>query len=469
MKHKILVLSISIFALTFLAQITGAQSLLRPGDPDPTFGANGRVLTENQNSDFIWFGDMILQSDNKIVVLSTGYYARHSFHYHFILTRYNSDGTLDNSFGEGGIKYLPIETDILGIAYAKSLYLQPDGKIIIAGNIDYDFGILRVNPNGDLDYTFGENGMVRTDFAGFEEISQESFRDLIVRPDGKILAYGYSEFQSAINPCSSMNPCPFWSRTWRLAIAQYNSEGSLDMSFGEYGLQKYRFTNSQEFPGKMFLQPDGRILLTGTFVWLTFANGYPEYQNSAGIVRYDPSGTVDRDFGKDGFSEMRDYGDFYVPLPDGKILGVAFCASCTFNNYNTNTKILRYNADLTLDTSFPIVRHFIPADSMSGVNLQADGKIICSTTGYNYNSPNPQSTIYRFNSDGTPDFPFGTDGWVKYDLDNSVSIGSSIYKTLIQPDGKILFASKFYPSSGQSGAVGVVIMRVIGRSTKFGS
>jgi uncharacterized delta-60 repeat protein len=472
MNYKKLLHSLYLFTLIVFAPNIQAQSMLLPGDPDPTFGTNGRVLTENQASDHLWYGDMALQPDGKIIVLSAGYYSRHGYQYHFILTRYNPDGALDGTFGHGGIEYYPIPppppTGSSENAYAKSVYLQPDGKILIAGTIGYDFGMLRVNTNGDLDYDFGENGVVRTDFAGFEEESEDWFRDLIVRPDGKILAYGQSDFQSAINPCTSTNPCQWWVFKRRLAIAQYNSDGSLDTTFGVNGLQKSRFTNSQDNPGKMFVQPDGKILLTGGFSWLIDVGGAWGLQGIAGVVRYNSDGTVDRNFGKNGLREMQDYSDFYLPLPDGKMLGVSHCPSysCSWSNYNVNTKIVRYNADFTLDTSFAPARHFLQTSEISGVNLQADGKMIFSTYTSTYN--NARTIIYRFNPDGSTDFSFGTNGAIVFDMDNSNAINSYPFRTVILPDGKILLGGRFYAISGTLDGVGNILMRLIGEIGKSG-
>jgi uncharacterized delta-60 repeat protein len=106
--------------------------------------------------------------------------------------RYNSNGTLDDSFGAGGI----VTTDFglldqgFSVAYAASLAIQPDGGIVAAGrayiNGGFHAGLARYNSDGTLDASFGTGGKVTVDFQGPYDYDQFSF--VVVQPDGKIVA-----------------------------------------------------------------------------------------------------------------------------------------------------------------------------------------------------------------------------------------------------------------------------------------
>lgn len=131
------------------------------GSLDPDFGNEGKVKTDICNKDNS-ITSSALQKDGKIVVAG---YCNNEKNYDFVIARYNIDGTLDTSFGKNGI----VITDIGNRDnYATSLSIQADGKIIVAGTSyngkNYDFAVVRYNYDGSLDFTFGKDGIVTTDF-----------------------------------------------------------------------------------------------------------------------------------------------------------------------------------------------------------------------------------------------------------------------------------------------------------------
>ncbi len=139
-----------------LPTMTFAQS----GTLDNTFGTNGKVITSLGT-----FADrgntMIIQSDNKIIV---GGSTNTSFTTSdFALIRYNNDGSLDNSFGTGG----KVTTAIDSKSEGHSVALQSDGKILLAGHDNWYTNLARYNSDGSLDATFGSGGIVITDVPGY--------------------------------------------------------------------------------------------------------------------------------------------------------------------------------------------------------------------------------------------------------------------------------------------------------------
>lgn len=262
------------------------------GSLDINFGSEGIVNTEYDEHSDDGARAVALQSDGKIVVGGITYYNNQSpYSLNFFMVRYNSNGSLDGSFGTNG----KVVTDFFGRADGiNDLAIQPDGKIVAAGfakplqgNEDRNFGIVRYNTDGSLDASFGEEGKVNTDFNGITE----QINSLILLDDGKILVGGSTTASG-----------------YRLGLARYNSDGSLDSSFGVDG--KILTENSPAT--KIALQDDGKIVAAG-------------YKNDFGVARFNSDGSVDVGFGNQG-ETITDFADDYdhirtlILQPDGQII-----------------------------------------------------------------------------------------------------------------------------------------------------
>jgi len=133
-----------------------------PGNLDPTFGMGGKVTTAVGTEDR--GNAMVLQPDGKIVV--GGRTRPGATRYDFALARYNADGSLDTSFGTGGTVLTSLNRATAPEDEILALVLQPDGKIIAVGSARaasgafISTGIVRYNPNGSLDSSFGNGGIV---------------------------------------------------------------------------------------------------------------------------------------------------------------------------------------------------------------------------------------------------------------------------------------------------------------------
>jgi len=157
------------------------------GTLDDTFGTGGKVLTDFGGRNDLASSVAVLP-DGNIVVAGQASVARGLG---FALARYNSSGTLDDSFGAGGI----VTTDFglldqgFSVAYAASLAVQPDGRMVAAGrayvNGGFHSGLARYNSDGTLDAGFGTGGKVTADFQGPDDYDQFSF--VVVQPDGKVV------------------------------------------------------------------------------------------------------------------------------------------------------------------------------------------------------------------------------------------------------------------------------------------
>src|SRR5512133_139460 len=172
-------------ALAFV--VSGRTVLAVDGELDLTFGSDGKVLTDFDHSTDI-ANAVAVQTDGKLVVVGTTYINNDFSDEDFAVARYNPDGTLDKTFGVGG----KVQTDFPGLAaVASSVVIQPDGKIVVAGGAFPlftflgDFKVVRYNLNGSLDTSFGDGGIVTTTFP------EGSYAfDVALQTDGKIIAAG---------------------------------------------------------------------------------------------------------------------------------------------------------------------------------------------------------------------------------------------------------------------------------------
>ena len=296
----------------------------------------------------------------------------------------------------------------------ESIFLQADGKILVAGSSGPDFALVRYNANGTLDTTFSGDGKLTTDFG-----QSDSGYSVTVQADGKILVAGES-FDGTIGS---------------FALARYNSDGTLDTSFGIGGTVKTYFYGSG-YGRSVIAQADGKIVVAGT-------SGLSSNFNFA-LARYNTDGTLDTSFGSSGmvtsdFSGQGDDAYSAVIQPDGKILVAGVSSSSSSGN---NFALARYNTDGTLDTTFSadgkVTTSFGTGIGTGAIGnsiaLQADGRILVA--GSVVNGSNWDFALARYNSDGTLDTSFSSDGMV------TTSIGDvdMAYSVTVQADGKILVA-----------------------------
>ena len=403
MSHIFFHRLISLF-LALAVTLAGVTSALAAdGALDPTFGAGGKVIT-----DFGTTADqgsaVALQPDGKIVVAGES-------SQDFGLSRYNSDGSLDTTFDADGkvLTSFSIGSDI-----ASAIALQPDGRIIAAGyGGDFgDFALARYNSDGSLDITFGSAGKVLTGFGQ----GDEWVHDIALLADGKIIAAGYSY--------------NFSDDSTDFALARYNSDGSLDTTFDVDGRVRTDF-GVLDFGNAIALQPDGKILVAGTIL-------NPNLNTSDfALARYNSDGSLDSTFDSDGkvttdFASGEDYGNEVALQPDGKIVLAGIS--------EFNFALARYNSDGSLDLTFDsdgkLITDFgtdsAPFEKHGGeaVTIQLDGKIIAA--GFS----NSNFALARYNSDGSLDTIFDSDGKVTTDFGGN-DIG---YAIALQPDGKIIVA-----------------------------
>jgi uncharacterized delta-60 repeat protein len=367
----------------------GLIRYLSDGSLDNTFGTKGKVYTDIGGISS-WGNECKLQSDGKIVVAGISNTKSSSLFggniQNFLVARYNSDGSLDKTFNNTG-------TVVTGFnqknAQAGSLAIQTDGKIVTAGIVDagsnsasYDFAIVRYNSDGTLDNTFGNSGKVTTDFNKNNDI----INSIKLQTDGKIVVAG---------PVSGSSSGTFY------ALARYNTDGSLDNTFGTNGKVTTTITNGDDEAFSVTILNDGKFIVTGS-VGLDKVPyiGLIKYNSDGSLdTSFGTGGKVTTHAGN---ADSRGYS--LVTQSDNKILITGIVADS--NVSQKFLLVMRYNIDGKVDSLFGTQGKVKTAigkkdDAGYSIALQTDKKIVVAgwtkdiNDNYNYG-------VVRYNGDCDP-------------------------------------------------------------------
>jgi uncharacterized delta-60 repeat protein len=351
-------------------------------------------------------------------------------------------GALDTTFGTGGKVVTPVGSGTASDAI-NDIAIQPDGKIVAVGYTSptgpvSNIFVLRYNADGTLDTAFDGDGKVITTVGTKRDFGQS----VIIQPDGKIVVAGGTE--GAIH--------------YDFVVLRYNADGSLDSSFDGDGKVVTSIMDRSDFAQDVALQADGKIVVAGD------TENAPSVNHMFAVARYNPNGSLDTSFDGDGklttfFRDVPRNDLAYAVLiqPDGKIL----VGGDSYSGFNADTDfaLVRYNSDGSLDTSFdtdgkvttPVSTTTSP-DSIYAITLQPDGKIVA--VGDAYESPNnDDSVVARYNSNGSLDTSFDTDGKVYFSFG---TLTEGLAAVEVQTDGKIVAAGSRNNGSSPTGATGDV-------------
>ncbi|HEY3185944.1 MAG TPA: delta-60 repeat domain-containing protein [Solirubrobacteraceae bacterium] len=312
------------------------------GALDQAFGSGGTVRFTPAPG----FGasDVALQADGKILlagVVSGG--AGRGLD--AVVARLNSDGSIDGSFGDGGSKLIDFAG---GRDFAEAVAVQPDGKILVAGDAadavrqDEDFALARLTTSGQLDPSFGGDGHVRTDFPG----GSAGAMAVTVEPDGKIVAVGRGgeSFNSLCSPRCSY------------ALARYNPDGSLDSSFGGGGLVEQGF-DLPAIAEAVAVQRDGKTVVAG----------------SGRVARFTAQGALDPAFGSGGSTDTGPFTAQSVSVDNGgRIILAGTLAEGTASRF----AVMRLTAAGAKDPRFGTPTAGAGDDYATGGAIDSSGRIV---------------------------------------------------------------------------------------------
>ena len=295
------------------------------GQLDPTFGNGGKVTQHFNNTYNAFITEVALQNDGKIVVAGTvpnGAVHKNDFE----VSRYNTNGLLDSSFGTNGILFI----DFGGSEdEANGLIIQPNGKIVVTGSargggLHAGIAIARCLPDGTLDKIFGTGGkkIIEAGETDYDGTGAESY-DAVLQPDGKIVFGGRAQQNDG-------------SRQF-LAV-RLNPNGSLDKTFSDDGIQILNLDDDYwASVVTVALQSDKKIILVG----------YPDFT----VARLNPNGTLDNTFSANGWVrtgfDLGDEQSFGCAIQaDGKILAAGSAGLAI--------ALARYNPNGSLDNTFGV-------------------------------------------------------------------------------------------------------------------
>jgi uncharacterized delta-60 repeat protein len=322
---------------------------------------------------------MLIQPDNKIVMVLGECSVSAGPQRPFCLFRLNEDGSPDSTFSNNGNFYL---SGIPSVAYGAAI--QKDGKLVVVGSNNNSLLMTRLNSDGSFDPSFGSGGTVITDIAPGDV---ENAMRVAVQPDGKIVTAGYSQHVGGTGS------------TFQQFVARYTPNGTLDSSFGTAGVVK-KVVGDTTITSSLALQADGKIV-AGGYVRMGTVSRFL-------LVRYNSDGSTDTTWDGDGV---------VTGLPSTNAQSIAIQLDGCVLALDGKNLLYRYNADGSPDMSFDGdgSRPALDTGSAYDVMVSASGKITV-TGGTNTGS----YFIYRFNvakyrPDGSSDTSFSDNGY--FDLD----------------------------------------------------
>ena len=392
-----------------------------------------------------------IQSDGKMVA---GGWSHNGADFDLAAVRYNTDGSLDSSFDTDGKVTTPIGS---GNDVGWAVAIQSDGKIVVAGyshnGSNDDFAVVRYNADGSLDSSFDTDGKVTTPIGSGNDLGVS----MAIQSDGKIVVAGSSHNGS----------------NWDIAVVRYNADGSLDSSFDTDGKVTTPIGSNNDRGRAVAIQSDGKIVVVGV--------SHNGSDNDFAAVRYNADGSLDTSFDTDGkvttpIGSGNDRGATVAMQSDGKIV----VAGESHNGTDNDFAAVRYNADGSLDTSFDTDGKVITPigsgdDAGLAVAIQSDGKIVVA--GESHNGADDDFAVVRYNTDGSLDTSFDTDGKVTTPIGSGRDEGRAV---ALQSDGSIVVAGfgwngtdddvavvRYNPDGSLATGCGVVNYRSIGTAGNY--
>ena len=402
-------------------------------DLDPSFNGAGFVTTSVNDSQNLV---------TKLTTLSDGSYLAgvtyNSSNQKASIAKLSSGGSLDNSFGIGGVANLQTSNYIN--VTVTSIKPDSNGNIMVSAygqylNSDRDSLFLRLKPNGTPDTTFNQSGFAYLDptFTLGGAFGDDFVYDIALDSSGKILASGSATLNG----------------TKVLYLTRMLANGSLDTSFGDRGIvldSTIRSTTTAQ----LFILSDGKILVFG---------GTSSGNGSAFVARYNANGSIDTTFGSMGYKNISLPGGstFYAKSAaiqlDGKLLIAGYKPGIA------DIVLIRLLAKGDLDLNYGsggyalLVNPFGNWHVVADVTVQSDSKAIV-VGSVPPPTPNNQnySFVARINSNGTFDTTFGTTGGIRWFNYSSATTNNGFKTVAIDFQDRIL-AGGWTGASGTLGAI----------------
>lgn len=319
---------------------------LPDGTPDMSFGDKGRVFTDLGLIEYV--KAIVIQPDGKI--LAAGFQNENSDGdgSKLLLVRYNANGTLDKSFGNGAGFFIYAATN----SQANTVVLQPDGKIIAGGAVSATMAFLtmRFNTDGSVDSSFGNNGQVVTSFKTGGALGT-SISSIILDKKGRITVVGPSKNYD------------------NGQVVRYLPNGSLDSSFNGTGkLQLNKYGYSYLYPSEILLQPNNKMVISG-YTWTSNASKF--------LIQtaLNEDGSVDTSFGTNSGYTLtsvpdgiyRTYSNSLMQSDGEIVTSYSGYFNLTNNTYNTT---VRYNGYAAKRSIIVIIKRWLEHHGITWQDVQ---------------------------------------------------------------------------------------------------
>jgi len=464
MKESRLLVLLSMLLVMFSISACGGSSsssgvASATGTLDSAFNAAGSIpgiVTHDAAagaSDWDEGSSVTLASNGKIVVAGFSWNGTNN---DMAIWRYNTNGTIDTSFNTVG--YVAHDNAAGGTAghdAGYSVTTDANGKIVVAGfsnnSTNSDMAIWRYNTNGTLDTSFNTVG-----FAAHDNAAGGSSSD-----------YGYSvttDANSKIVVTGQSNN----GTNYDMVIWRYNTNGTLDTSFNSAGYVVHdnaaggaAGTDAGE---SVTIDSNGKIVVTG---YSTGTNA------DMAIWRYNTDGTLDTSFNSTGIvvhsnaaggTDGGDYGKSVTTDANGRIVVTGFSTNGTDNDM----VVWRYNTDGSLDTSFNTVGIVAYDDALGlgsdddrgrSVTTDANGKIVVAGASYDGSGSIYKVVIWQYNTDGTLDTSFDTDGVVTHAGPEGVAGSDDGFNDLTINSGGNIIATGYTDASAGGSSGNMLLMK----------
>jgi uncharacterized delta-60 repeat protein/uncharacterized repeat protein (TIGR01451 family) len=334
-----------------------------------------------------------------------------------------NSGLLDPTFGSGG-KFVTGEA-----SYGQAVAVDGQGRIVVAGatlsiGSSYNFSVVRLNPNGSFDTSMRGTGITGADFSDGSTESSDWGHAVTIDAQGRIVVAGTG------------GPSP------GCALARFNADGTLDTSFGNNGQV---LTDLIRGAAAMSIDGQGRIVVASSALGTPPAGSI----DVLAVARFNSDGSLDASFGNGGVavSDFTDLGSFDCGASgvtidgSGRIVAAGASASLTaglVDGLGDQFALARFNSDGTLDTGFgtngKVVDNY---GSLSAVTIDSLGRIVASGNVYDATKGYRDFAVARYNPDGSPDATFGGSGVVATSFSSFDDYGFGV---AIDDAGQILVA-----------------------------
>lgn len=398
----------------FLHHKGSLMRFLADGSIDSSFGENGFA------SQFLYGRayDLVLQTNKTLLVLGDASFD--SDGYRAYVARYTPKGTLDSAFGVNGVTVIPDYNDY---SRYNNMKLERDGSIIIAGSgsnnvyhADDDFYMLsHISANGIFDTAFGKDGRVRQRFPDYNGVHE---RALAIQKDGKILVGGYATNGGIEDQ--------------KLVVSRFRTNGTLDTTFGGTGTiitQGIAGEKGENDMAGIIVQTDRKIVIGATAEGAKSGRFMAALRyNSNGTL---DSSFGKKGRALVSFKPEPPYTTAILQQPDGKFVltGYVFTSSLQ----TRDVALCRINSNGSIDSSFGVngtqTTHFTNYENAACATLQIDGKIVIGGSYYDSKKEHDFSFLTRYYGGATMQTPaFAA---VANSIENMVS---TTYAVLLYPN-----------------------------------